>query len=73
MIRNRKEQFRCSRCGKLLCVVEGCSIDVKYQKFKGDFIGGIGNITCWRCGQVNLVKPSGVRLSAVPPPESLTP
>lgn len=73
MIRNRNGQFRCSRCGKLLCVVEDCCIDVKYKEFKGGFIGGIGNITCWRCGQLNVVRPSGSHLSAIPPPESATP
>jgi hypothetical protein len=74
MIRNRKGQFRCARCSKLLCVVEDCCIDVKYKEFKADFIGGmIGNITCWRCGHLNVVRPPGSQPSPIPPPESATP
>lgn len=52
--KNCGKQFRCSKCGKLLCVIEECCIDIKYKKFKAGFVGGIANITCWRCGHLNV-------------------
>ena len=54
-----KRKWRCTSCGKLLGVVEGGLLSIRFARGYDYRVGLPAKATCWRCGVVNELPGGG--------------